>query len=81
MKERSSLARLVNIFVRNPFVTVKYVEKTLELTNQGARNLIKNAESRGWLRSLGSQGRGGRELWYAIEILQVMEMPMEYDLK
>ena len=80
IKNRSSLVRLVNVFVRNPFVTVKYVETTLELTNQGARNLIKNAEARGWLRSLGSQGRGGREVWYAIEIFQIMEMPMEYDV-
>jgi Fic family protein len=78
IRERSSLPRLVHIIVRNPFVTVKHVQATLELTNQGARNLIKNAEARGWLRSLGSQGRGGRELWYSPEILNVMEMPMSY---
>lgn len=79
IKERSSLPRLVDVIVRNPFVTVKSVENRLELTNQGARNLIKNAESRGWLRSLGSHGQGGRELWYSPAILDVMEMPMTYD--
>lgn len=79
IKERSSLARLVDVIVRNPFVTVKSVETRLELTNQGARNLIKNAEARGWLRSLGAHGQGGRELWYSPAIFDVMEMPMTYN--
>ncbi|GAA4390550.1 Fic family protein [Tsukamurella soli] len=78
VKERSSLARLVDVIVRNPFVTVKYVEAELALTNQGARNLIKNAESRGWLSSLGAHGRGGRELWHSPAILAVIEAPMSY---
>jgi Fic family protein len=79
IKERSSLARLVDVIVRNPYVTVKSIETQLELTNQGARNLIKNAESRGWLRSLGTHGRGGRELWYSPAIYRVIEAPMSYD--
>jgi Fic family protein len=79
IKERSNLARLVDIIVRNPYLTVKYIESRLELTNQGARNLIRNAEARGWLTSLGANGRGGRELWYAREIYEVMEMPMAYE--
>jgi len=78
IKERSSLPRLVDVIVRNPFVTVKSVEIRLELTNQGARNLIKNAEARGWLRSLGAHGQGGRELWFSPAIFEVMEMPMTY---
>lgn len=79
IKERSSLPRLVDIIVRNPYVTVKYVQSKLDLTNQGARNLIKNAEAREWLKSLGAHGRGGRELWYSPEIFNVMETPMSYD--
>lgn len=79
IKERSSLPRLVDIIVRNPFVTVKSVESELGITNQGARNLIKNAESRGWLRSLGTHGRGGRERWYSPAIFEVIELPMDYD--
>ncbi|ANG86588.1 Fic family protein [Microbacterium aurantiacum] len=78
IKERSNLPRLVDVIVRNPFVTVKSVEVRLELTNQGARNLIKNAEARGWLRSLGAHGQGGRELWFSPAIFEVMEMPMTY---
>jgi MarR-like DNA-binding transcriptional regulator SgrR of sgrS sRNA len=60
-------------------VTVKYVHTRLDLTNQGARNLIKNAEGKGWLTRLGTYGRGGRERWYAPEIFNAMEMPMTYD--
>ncbi len=78
IKRRSSLPRLVAMIVRNPFVTVKSVERQLSLTNQGARKLIKNAEERGWLASLGTRGRGGREYWYAPRVLAVMEAPMAY---
>lgn len=76
IKERSSLPRLVDVIARNPFVTVKSIEGQLGLTNQGARNLIKNAEARGWLKSLGTHGRGGREIWHAPEIFEVIEAPM-----
>ncbi|WP_292834262.1 hypothetical protein [Microbacterium sp.] len=64
IKGRSSLPRLVDIIMRNPFATVKsvQVEVELELTNQGARNLIKNAETRGWLRSLDTRARRSRTL-------------------
>ncbi|MDQ4504145.1 Fic/DOC family N-terminal domain-containing protein [Sinomonas sp. ASV322] len=79
IKERSSLPRLVDIILGNPFVTVRHVQARLGLTNQGARNLIKNAEARGWLRSFGTHGRGGREHWYAPAVLDVMESPMAYD--
>ncbi|WP_230672858.1 Fic family protein [Rathayibacter sp. Leaf248] len=79
IKERSSLPRLVEIIVRNPFVTVRHVQTRLDITNQGARNLIRNAEARGWLRSLGTHGRGGKEHWYSPDIFEVMELPMEYD--
>ena len=78
MKERSNLARLVDLVIRNPYVTVRHVQQRLELTNPGARKLIKNAEARGWLRSLGTRGRGGREHWYAPEIFEIMERPMDY---
>lgn len=79
MQERSNLRRLVDIIVSNPFVTTKYVETELQITNQGARKLIRNAEARGWLRSLGTGGRGGRELWVAYAIFETIEAPMSYD--
>lgn len=79
IKERSNLAGLVDILLRNPFVTVKSVERELGLTNQGARNLVRRAESRGWLSSIGAQGRGGRQYWYAPELFRIIEMPMQYE--
>ena len=79
IKERSNLPRLVDIIVRNPFVTVKSIESQLGITNQGARNLIKNAESRGWLSSIGTHGRGGRERWVSPAIFEIIEAPMSYE--
>ncbi|MCL2849016.1 MAG: Fic family protein, partial [Micrococcales bacterium] len=75
---RSSLARLAEIIVCNPVVTARSVQGELGLTNQGARNVIKSAVTRGWLSSLGAHGRGGREHWYAPRVLAVMEAPMTY---
>lgn len=77
-QDRSNLAGLVELIVSNPFVTVKSAEQ-LGLTNQGTRNLLRRAESLGWLSSIGSiGGRGGREAWVARDILRVMEAPMDY---
>lgn len=78
IQSRSSLPSLVDLIARNPIVTVKSVQSATGLTNQASRNLIRNAEARGWLRSMGSHGRGGRELWVAPKILDVMEAPMTY---
>jgi len=75
---RSKLPALVDIIARNPVVTVKSVEGALGLTNQGARALIRSAETRGWLVSLGGRGRGGRESWIAPRLLHAMEAPMAY---
>lgn len=64
--------------MRNPVVSVKSVERQLGLTNQGARNLIRSAAEIGWLTSLGAQGRGVREYWYAPKVLDILEAPMAY---
>lgn len=79
IQARSNLPKLVTMIVENPFVTVRAVQQRLDLTNQGARNLIHNAVGRGWLTSLGARGRGGREYWYAPRLLDVMEAPMAYE--
>lgn len=79
LSERSSLPRLVDLILHNPFVTVKYVSSHLDISGQGARNLIWKAEDRGWLQSLGSRGRGGRQYWFAPELLAAMEGPMAYE--
>jgi len=80
IQTRSKLPALVELITRTPVVTVKSVQGTTDLTNQGARALIRNAEARGWLKSIGSRGRGGREFWVAPRVLDVMEAPMAYTL-
>ncbi|MEJ5944033.1 Fic/DOC family N-terminal domain-containing protein [Pseudokineococcus basanitobsidens] len=78
MTTRSRLPQLVEIVVRNPFVTVSSVEKSLQVTNQGARNLVRDAERRGWLRPLEGRGRGGRTYWIAHEVFSALEAPARY---
>lgn len=75
---RSNLPRLVDMIVRNPFVNVRAVENELSMTNQGARLLIRKAVDKGWLESIGTHGRGGREYWVAPAIFSIMEAPMDY---
>jgi len=77
-EERSRLPRLIDVLFGNPFVSVKSVEIRLQVTNQGARNLIRQAEGRGWLIKWGRRGQGGREIWFSPEILAVLEQPMAY---
>lgn len=78
VQARSKLPLLVDLITSNPVVTVRAVQKATELTNAGAKGLIKAAEAKGWLVSLGTRGRGGREFWVAPEILAVMEAAMDY---
>ena len=79
VKTRSNLPQLVDQLFQNPYVTVRKVEQRIGLTNQGARNLIRNAEERGWVRSIGSHGRGGKEYWFAPDVFSVIESPMRYE--
>lgn len=77
-RTRSSLPRLVNIIFANPYVTVTRVERALSLTNQGARNLIRDAEKRSWLVEMGAFGRGGKTYWIAQDIFDVIEARAAY---
>lgn len=76
---RSNLPRLVDVIVRNPYVTVRSLQGRLGLSNQGARGLIKAAVELGWLESLGVHGRGGREHWYAPRVYAILEAPVAYE--
>lgn len=78
IQTRSSLPALVELITRTPVVTVRSVQAATGLTNQGSRTLIRTAESRGWLQSIGTRGRGGREFWVAPRVLDVMDAPMSY---
>jgi Fic family protein len=76
---RSNLSALVALLFANPFLTVARVEKAVGLTNQGARNLIKDAARRGWLDEIGTSGRGGRVYWVARDLMDVIDAPATYE--
>lgn len=77
-RTRSNLPGLVEMLFKNPYLNVGRVERTLELTNQGARNLIREAGKRGWVTELGTMGRGGRMYWVAPQIFEIIEAPLAY---
>ena len=72
-KVRSNLSGLVKLLFANPYMTVTRAQRALNLTNAGARNLVRDAQARGWLQEIGTSGRGGRTFWVAGEIFQIIE--------
>lgn len=78
-KTRSNLSALVALLFANPFMTVARAERAVGLTNQGARNLIKDAARRGWLEEIGTSGRGGRVYWVARDLMDIIDAPVAYE--
>jgi Fic family protein len=72
---RSRAVEVVDLLFANPIIAARTVERALGVTNQGAHNLIRQLERRGWLRQLPTVGRGGRNLWLAAEIFAAVEDP------
>jgi len=78
-RSRSRIGEVVPLILANPFVTVRRVEVALKITNQGARNLIRDAESRGWLQPFPVRGRGRRQYWVARQVFEIIEAPPQYE--
>lgn len=76
--DRSRVSAIIPLIFRNPFISVRRVEASVKVTNQGARNLIDKAVRYGWLKYIGSVGRGGRNIWAAENILRTIELPTVY---
>lgn len=72
-RKKSRVIEVAELLFSNPFVTVKRVENALEVTNQGARNLIDSLEKSGILRKVGSSGRGGRVFWVADDVFEAID--------
>ncbi len=72
---RSRASEVVDLVFENPYLTAKSVAQRLGITSQGALNLIRGLEERGWLRSLGTFGRGGRVFYYAPEVFRTIDQP------
>lgn len=77
-KSRSSLSGLARLLFANPYMTVSRAQNALRLTNAGARNVVRDAERRGWLQEIGTSGRGGKTFWLAAEIFDIIETPAVY---
>lgn len=75
---RSRVGSLINLMFSNPFLTVARVEAATGVTNQGARNLLRDATARGWCTELGSIGRGGRAYWLADRVWAITEQEPSY---
>jgi Fic family protein len=72
---RSRAVEVVDLLFVNPVITARRVEAALGVTNQGALNLIRQLERKGWVQSLGTTGRGGRNLWVARAVFAAVEEP------
>jgi Fic family protein len=71
---KSRAIDVAELLFTNPFLTVRRVERTLGLTNQGARNLIESIETRGWVSREPRPGRSGRIYWIGNEVLRIIEL-------
>ena len=70
---RSRAPEVIDLLFENPFVTTRLVASRLGVTTQGALNLIRSIEKKGWLEELGSFGRGGRVYWVAWDVYRIVE--------
>lgn len=68
---RSRLSAVADLVFQNPVVTVAAVEEASGLSNQGARNLVRDAERRGWLSHMGTVS--GRHYWVAREVYSIIQ--------
>lgn len=72
---RSRAVEVVDLLFVNPFITVRRVVNALNVTRQGAANLVKQLETRGWVENVGQFGRGGRNNWVAPEVFDAVSDP------
>lgn len=70
---RSRLSAVVDLLFTNPYITAGRVEREVGLTNQGAHNLLRQAERLGWISEAGRFGQGGRVYWVATDVRDVIE--------
>jgi len=76
MHERSKVPAMIPLVFANPFVTVKRVEQSLGLSNQGARKIVLRAVELGWIGETDLVGRGGAKVWMAEDVMAIVEAPL-----
>jgi HTH DNA binding domain len=72
---RSRVVEVVDLMIENPILSTYSIQRQLQVTNQGALNLIKQLERRGWISRIGKFGRGGRTFWVADEVFSTLNRP------
>ena len=72
---RSRATEVVDLVMKNPIISSYTIQRRMEVTNQGARNLILQLQRRGLIEPLGRFGRGGRQFWVAPEVFAVLNQP------
>ena len=75
---RSRIGAVIGLLFTNPYLTITRVERALKVTHQGARNLVQDAEQRGWIQDVGFRGPAGRRYWVASEIFAIVDAPFAY---
>ncbi len=70
---RNRSSEVVELLFENPVITTALVRDTLQVTNQGALNLIRSLQARDWLVPIGTMGRGGARLWLATDVYGSIE--------
>ncbi|HWV49149.1 MAG TPA: Fic family protein [Microbacterium sp.] len=79
INDRSALTSVVDLVFRNPVVTVAAVMRHAGVSRPAASAALRRAEARGWLRSAGRWGRGGRERWVADEVWSAVSSENAFD--
>ncbi len=69
---RSRALDVIELLFKNPVITTALIRRSLEITTQGALNLIRGLEARGWLVEVGSSGRGGATQWLARDVFAIV---------
>jgi len=72
---RSRAVEVVDLLFVNPVITARGVATALGITTQGAANLIRQLDARGWLQLATTIGRGGRHLWIAGDVYSAISDP------
>lgn len=72
MTARNRSVGVVDLMFENPVVTTATVRERLKTSTQGALNLIRSLEDRGWLAQIGTAGRGAATIWMAREVYEAM---------
>lgn len=76
--DRSRVSALIPLIFSNPFLTVRRVQTSVEVTNQGARNLLYRATTFGWISPIGTIGRGGALYWIAKDVFEIVDQSASY---